>query len=619
MLVYQATKEKFSNDVLSNNIENIIADVIKEKLNFSVPKNQILSFKNSLIYMDKVISDSEIPNDSGVAIEFQVPQTSKRVDFILTGQDENMVDHAIIVELKQWEEAQITNKDGIVVTRFAHGSAETSHPSYQAWSYAALINGFNEAVYNGNIKLNPCAYLHNYKDNGVITDDFYKEYLEKAPAFLKNDALKLREFIKRFVKYGDKGDIMYKIDSGKIRPSKALSDNLVSMLKGNKEFVMIDDQKVVYETALSLAKNSSEKNKNVLIVQGGPGTGKSVVAINLLVESIKAGLVSKYVTKNSAPRDVYASKLTGTLKRTEFINLFSGSGSFVNCPKNIFDFLIVDEAHRLNQKSGMFKNLGENQIKEIINSSKCSVFFIDEDQRVTLSDIGSKKEINIWAKEEGCNIYNLELNSQFRCNGSDGYLAWLDNYLQIRETANINFDNIDYDFRIVDSPNKLREIIFEKNKTNNKARIVAGYCWNWISGSDKNAYDIVFPEYNFKMRWNLKTDGNLWIIKSESVNEIGCIHTCQGLDLDYVGVIIGDDLIVRDNKVLVDPSKRAKTDASLKGYKIMLKNNPEEAKKLVSLLIKNTYRTLMTRGMKGCYVYFTDKETREYFKKICGY
>ena len=617
MLVYQATKEKFSNDVLSNNIENIIADVIKEKLNFSVPKNQILSFKNSLIYMDKVISDPEIPSDSGVAIEFQVPQTSKRVDFILTGQDEDKVDHAIIVELKQWEEAQMTGKDGIVVTRFANGSAETSHPSYQAWSYAALINGFNEAVYNGNIKLNPCAYLHNYKDNGVITDDFYKEYLEKAPAFLKNDASKLREFIKRFVKYGDKGDIMYKIDSGKIRPSKALSDNLVSMLKGNKEFIMIDDQKVVYETALSLAKNSSEKNKNVLIVQGGPGTGKSVVAINLLVESIKAGLVSKYVTKNSAPRDVYASKLTGTLRRTEFTNLFSGSGSFVNCPKNTFDFLIVDEAHRLNEKSGMFKNLGENQVKEIINSSKCSVFFIDEDQRVTLSDIGSKEEIINWAKEEGCVVHNLELNSQFRCNGSDGYLAWLDNYLQIRETANINFSNIDYDFKVVDSPNELRKIIFEKNKINNKARMVAGYCWNWVSGSDRNAYDIIFPEFNFEMRWNLKTDGNLWIIKPESVNEIGCIHTCQGLDLDYVGVIVGDDLIVRDNKVLVDPSKRARTDASLKGYKIMLKNKPEEAKKLVSLLIKNTYRTLMTRGMKGCYVYFTDKETGEYFKKVC--
>lgn len=616
MLVYQATKEKFSNDILSNNIENIIADIIKVKLNFSVPKNQILAFKNSLIYMDKVIADPDIPSDSGVAIEFQIPQTSKRVDFIITGQNSQKEDHAIIVELKQWEEAQLTEKDGVVITRFAHGSVETSHPSYQAWSYAALINGFNEAVYDGNIKLNPCAYLHNYKDNGVIMDSFYKEYLDKAPAFLKNDALKLREFIKTFVKYGDKTNIMYRIEAGKIRPSKALSDSLSSMLKGNQEFVMIDDQKIVYETAISLARKSSEKNKNVLIVQGGPGTGKSVVAINLLVQSTKAGLVSKYVTKNSAPRDVYASKLTGTLKKTEFSNLFSGSGSFITCQSNIFDFLIVDEAHRLNEKSGMFKNLGENQVKEIIKSSKCSVFFIDEDQRVTLSDIGSQQEITRWAQEAGCKVHTLELASQFRCNGSDGYLAWLDNSLQIRETANVKFENIDYDFKVVDSPTELRDIIFEKNKLNNKARLVAGYCWNWVSKANKNADDIVIPEFDFKMRWNLATDGNLWIIKPESVKEIGCIHTCQGLDLDYVGVIIGDDLIVRDGKILVDPSKRAKTDKSLNGYKILLKNNPEEAKRQISLIIKNTYRTLMTRGMKGCYVYFMDNETRDYFKSL---
>lgn len=616
MLVYQSTKEKFSNDILSNNIENIIADIIKRKLNFLVPKNQILAFKNSLIYMDKVISDPEIPNDSGVAIEFQIPQTSKRVDFILTGQDENKIDQVIIIELKQWEEASITEKDGVVITRFAHGLVETSHPSYQAWSYAALINGFNEAVYEGNIKLNPCAYLHNYKDNGVITDDFYKEYLERAPAFLKNDAIKLRNFIKSFVKYGDRGNILYRIEAGKIRPSKILADSLASMLKGNKEFIMIDDQKIVYETALSLAKKSTDRNKNILIVQGGPGTGKSVVAINLLVESTKCGLLSKYVTKNSAPRDVYSSKLTGTLKKTEFGNLFSGSGSFTNCKKNTFDFLIIDEAHRLNEKSGMFKNLGENQVKEIINSSKCAVFFIDEDQRVTLSDIGTIQEITNWAKEMKCNVYQLELASQFRCNGSDGYLAWLDNSLQIRETANVKFENIDYDFRILSSPNELKDIIFEKNKKDNKARLVAGYCWNWVSGSQKNSYDIVIPEHNFQMRWNLKTDGNLWIIKPESVKEVGCIHTCQGLDVDYIGVIIGNDLIVRDGKVLVDPSKRARTDASLKGYKGMLKNNPTEAKKIISLLIKNTYRTLMTRGMKGCYVYFTDKETGEYFKSL---
>lgn len=618
MLIYQATKEVFLNDVLTNNIDGIILKAFEKRLQRTVSKNEISSWRNSMMYMNNVLLDNDIPGDSGVAIEFLIPQTSKRVDFILTGRDDKEIDHAVIIELKQWERAGLTDKDGVVTTRFQYGEKETNHPSYQAWSYAALINSFNETVYEENIQLNPCAYLHNYVDNGVINNKFYSEYLEKAPAFLKNDALKLREFIKRFVKKGDKSNIMYRIDCGKIKPSKSLADSLSSMLKGNKEFVMIDDQKIVYETAIDLAKKSRLGSKNVLIVEGGPGTGKSVVAVNLLVALTEESMVAQYVTKNAAPRAVYQSKLTGTLRQTEISNLFVGSGSFINCKSNIFDALIVDEAHRLNEKSGMFKNLGENQIKEIVKSAKFSIFFIDEDQKVTISDIGEKEEIKKLAKEQGCDVHVMDLSSQFRCNGSDGYLSWLDNILQIKNTANINFDSSEYDFKIFNSPNELRDVIFEKNKIHNKARLVAGYCWDWISKSNKVAYDITIPEHNFAMRWNLANDGNLWILKPESVNEVGCIHTCQGLEVDYIGVIIGPDFIIRNGKVLTDPTKRAKTDASIKGYKSMLIRDKEETVKIVDKIIKNTYRTLLTRGMKGCYVYFTDKETESYFKLLLG-
>jgi hypothetical protein len=378
---------------------------------------------------------------------------------------------------------------------------------------------------------------------------------------------------------------------------------------------MIDDQKIIYETALSLAKKSSKENKNVLIVEGGPGTGKSVVAINLLVAITKFGLNTQYVTKNAAPRAVFESKLTKTLKKTAFSNMFSGSGSYINCEPNRFDALIVDEAHRLNEKSGMFKNMGENQIKEIMEAAKCSIFFIDEDQKVTWSDIGENQEIEKWANKIGAKVQRLKLESQFRCNGSDGYLAWLDNVLQIKETANKTLDDIKYDFEVVGSPVALRDFIFERNEIDNKARLVAGYCWNWVSKKNKAAKDISIPEYGFDMKWNLASDGNVWIISPKSVSEIGCIHTCQGLEVDYVGVIIGPDLIVRDGKIITDPSKRAKTDASLKGYKKDFKENPEMAAKKADAIIKNTYRTLMTRGMKGCHVYSIDKETEIYFRK----
>lgn len=614
MIVYAKTKVDFLEDVSNGCIEDIIRESVKQKLNKNVGNNEYISWKNSLGSMYHVINSELIPDNSGIAVEYSIPRTKNRIDFIITGQDENNNDKVIIIELKQWTDIQITDKDAVVLTRFQQGLSEELHPSYQAWSYSSLLYGFNATVYNENIGLEPCAYLHNHVDDNVIKNSFYNDYLEKAPVFCKGEKEKLQNFITKFIKYGDKTNIMYRIDNGEIRPSKNLADSMVSMIKGNQEFVMIDDQKLVYETALSLARKSSKDNKNILIVEGGPGTGKSVVAINLIVAITKLGLNTQYVTKNAAPRAVFESKLTGTLKKTEISNMFTGSGSYIGCDTNTFDCLIVDEAHRLNEKSGMFKNLGENQIKEIIEASKSSVFFIDEDQKVTWHDIGKKDEIRKWANKLGVKVHDLKLESQFRCNGSDGYLSWLDNVLQISDTANNTLDGINYDFKIVDSPNKLKDLIFEKNEINNKARLVAGYCWDWVSKKNKNANDIVIPEYDFEMKWNLASDGNIWIISPKSVNEVGCIHTCQGLEVDYVGVIVGDDFVIRDGKAVTNPSKRAKTDASLKGYKKALKENPDESKAKADAIIKNTYRTLMTRGMKGCYVYFTDKETEKYFK-----
>ena len=357
-----------------------------------------------------------------------------------------------------------------------------------------------------------------------------------------------------------------------------------------------------------------EEPREFLIVVGGPGTGKSVVAVNLLVALTKRGMVAQYVTKNAAPRAVYEKMLVGSYRKSAISNLFTGSGSFIESPPGSFHALIVDEAHRLNEKGGLYKTDGENQIKEIINAANFTVFFLDEDQRVTFDDIGEQEGIERWARSQGAVIHHLELTSQFRCNGSDGYLAWLDNTLQIRETANTSLSSDDFDFRVLDSPSELRDLIFEKNRLANKARMVAGYCWDWKSKSSGKGADIVFEEYGFSHQWNLTKDGSLWIISPDSVNEIGCIHTCQGLELDYVGVIIGPDLVVRDGEVITDAGKRSRNDRSVRGYKTMLQRNPTEARAKADLIIKNTYRTLLTRGMKGCYVYCTDEETAQYLR-----
>lgn len=620
MIVYSASKKQFVSDVLTNVIDDKIILEFEKRFG-KANMGEARAWKNSMVYMNNILIQSSVPDDSQIAIEYQVPNTSKRIDFIIAGLDEHKEESVVIVELKQWDAAKKTNKDGIVMSFVAGRERELVHPSHQAFTYAKMIQEYNEVVQKDNIHIYPCAYLHNYKKtefNNPILDSWYQEYLDKAPSFLREDSVELKEYIEKYVKYGDHNQILYRIDHGKIKPSKSLADSVSSMLQGNEEFYMIDDQKVAFEFITDAIINNPNHEKRTIIIEGGPGTGKSVIAINLLAQMLKQGMNAQYITRNAAPRQVYSTLLKQDFKKNFIDNLFRGTGSFVDTSSNYFDVLICDEAHRLNEKSGMFQNLGENQIKEIIHSSLVSIFFMDENQVVTLKDIGSIEEIKNHAKELYSKVYQLELSSQFRCNGSDGYLAWLDNMLGIRETANPLLDSRDFDFRIFDDPNKLRDFIFEKNTENNKARLLAGYCWDWEKEkrNDTNHFDIVIPEYNFGMSWNLGMDGQAFIIQPESVHQVGCIHTSQGLELDYVGVIIGKDIRFEEGIVITDVSKRSSMDQSVKGWKSAYKNNDSEKIIKLDRIIRNTYRTLLSRGMKGCYVYVDDIELRDYLKSI---
>ena len=615
MIIYRATKKQFVDDVFNDTIADNIDSAFVEHLGRHTSPNEIRSWHNSMQYMYKVVNIPELPDEVGVAIEYQIPLTAKRIDFIISGLNAKKKEQIIIIELKQWDEAEPTQKPGIVVTRFQHGKAEVAHPSYQAWSYAYMLSNYNLTIQERGVEISPCAYLHNYMPDGMINGQLYQDYVAKAPVFLKNDAARLQDYILRYVRYCSPEDIIWKIDNGKLRPSKQLADSLSSMLKGNDEFVMLDDQKVVYETAFHLAKKAQEGKKQVLIVEGGPGTGKSVLAVNLLVCLTAEGIASQYVTKNSAPRAVYSVKLSGNFKKSYINNLFVGSGNFIETMPNTMGALIVDEAHRLNMKSGMFSNLGENQIKEIMKTARFSVFFVDDCQRIHMKDVGSVQYIKECAEEMGADVHLEHLSSQFRCNGSDGYLSWLDNAIQIRETTNIRLTEEDYDFRIFDSPTEMFEAIKHKNESNNKSRVVAGYCWDWKSKQDHRAYDIEIPQFFFRKQWNFNSN-EPWLIGEHSIDQIGCIHTCQGLELDYVGVIIGPDMVYRNNRVVTDGFRRSPNDQSLKGFKSMMARKPNEALQAADAIIKNTYRTLMTRGMKGCYVYCCDSSLAEHFREL---
>lgn len=618
MIVYETTKEEFINKFLEQTLIDNLCDSYEKKLG-KVKESELNSWKNSLMFMYQVLEDEGIPNNTGLALEYQIPYSRKRIDIILTGIDKNSKKTAIIIELKQWTEVeQSEEKVGYVVTLLGGKKRLTEHPSYQAWSYAYILVNYNEAIKDNKIKVQPCAFLHNYKieeaDN--LLDEKYEKYILSAPIFAKGDIKKLRKFIKKYIYYGDNLSILYRIENGKITPSKMLQDSLKDMLKRNKEFVLLDRQFSVYEKGMYFSEKCSDDNyKRVLIVKGGPGTGKSVVAINLLVDILNKGLNVQYVTKNDNPRNVYMEKLQGEFRKVYIKNLFKGSATYVDSEINEFDVLICDEAHRLMKDSGRFYPGSRSQIEDIIRASKCSIFFIDELQRINVADYGRIERIIETANKYNAQYDIMELESQFRCNGSDGYLLWLEDVLQIRETANVNQLGMDYSIKILDSPKDVYSQIEYQNRKNNKSRLVAGYCWDWINSgkNNKHVYDINIPEHDFKMSWNIPT--GTWAIDEGSVEQIGCIHTCQGLEFEYVGVIIGDDMRYEKGNIITDFSKRAKTDHSIKGLKSIYKKNPDEAKNIADEIIKNTYRTLMSRGMKGCYIYCMDKNLSNYLKK----
>ena len=618
MIVYNATKSQFNSDVILNQISDKILERLKESNIHGGEDAEYRSWQNSLVFMRNVLDDNEIPDDVEVAIEYQIPRTSKRVDFIICGSDNNNKNNVIVVELKQWDKVEkIDNEMLHSVKAFTGGGNRmVSHPSYQAYSYAVFIKNSSEQVQDEDIGIIPCAYLHNYEEKylGELNDDIYKMWYEEAPFFIKNQVMDLRKFIKKFIsKKSTDGKLLYKIDNGRIRPSKALQDCIVSLMKGNKEFMLLDEQAVVYDMCVKTMKQClKDMKKRTIIIQGGPGTGKSVLAVNLLKKYITDGLNASYVTKNSAPREAYLKLLSKSdlKKEVNIKQLFRSPFGLCKTPSNFYDCLIIDEAHRLvKQMYGDFQ--GQNQVMECINSSLLSIFLIDENQKITTKDIGSIDEIKYWANELNSRVIINEettLTSQFRCNGSDLYIQLLNNILQIGENVDIDLAELNFDLQIFDNPNDLRDELRKKNQINNKARMVAGYCYDWDVKNHRGDYDI-YLEDNFKAKWNLEND-KIWAINPSSFEEVGCIHTAQGLEFDYVGVLIGQDLRYDDASglVITDKTKISKDDNSsgIKSCGIALANQ----------LIKNTYKTLLTRGQKGCYIYCEDKPLANYIKKI---
>lgn len=614
MIIYNDSLGMFKENVFLNKMPGILLDNLRKKGLSGGSPSEVNSWNNSLRFMKDALDAPYFSPDCQVLIEYNIPQTSKRVDFMILGNN-GKKDNVVIVELKQWAKvSKVDQSCSHLVMSDLKSNEPVPHPSYQAYSYKCLILDYCDDTHINKETIVPCTYLHNLGEQyrPVIEDSLYHEWVSESPAFLQQDVLKLREFIKQYVQLKASDDsLLYKIEQGRLKPTKSLQDALDSMLCGNEEFHMIDEQVVAYDKIMKAIKDSDKDGKkHVIIITGGPGTGKSVLAINILAHCIiNLELNASYITKNSAPRKCYMNLLTkGNAKK--MINLQKAIQSpymLPGIPFNGIDVGIFDEAHRMQKKP--YRYTGNDMLADSINAARISVFFVDEDQRITINDQYSVDSIISYSKAFNAVLHKpYELVSQFRCDGSDGYISFLNNLLELKQTANTTFEFNKLKVKVFDNPVVMRDELRELNRINNKTRMIAGYCYDWNVKYKRGEWDIELP-YGFKAKWNLEKDDH-WAVNPSSFEEIGCIHTCQGMEFDYVGVIIGKDLYYKDGHVRTDRNAVSKDDKS-SGIRLRTTSDQDADK-----LIRRTYKVLMSRGLKGCYIYCEDKGLSEYLKQM---
>ena len=609
MIIYSKSIRKFCEEI--DDLSMILNSQFKKCFHKFTTNSEIKSWDNSLKYFYNIITNYDINNSITITLEYNLPLTKNRVDLILTGYDDYEKPIVLMFELKQWDIVENIEESDYMVKTFLNGTFQNVvHPGYQIWSYSEILKNYNNYIQENDVKIEVCLLMHNYNfnDDDILLQHKYYSFMENVNFFGMNEKQMLSDFINSRIKYGDDGKIIENINNAEIRPSFKLQEEISKLIGNNNFFNLIDQQIEVYDKVASIINNSEN---NVIIIEGKPGTGKSILAINLLNYFIKSGSTCQYVTRNTAPRVVYSTKLKGEIKKTTIDFLFKSSGSYTEILNSKFDVLIVDEAHCLTEKSGLFNNYGSNQIEEIIKNSKNSIFFIDELQKVHLNDIGSLNNIKMISNRLDYSITEITLNNQYRCNGSEDYLKFVEYILGINDF--LDTKRINFDFIVFDDPNQMVDLIKKKNEKY-EARILAGYCWNWNKKelNNPNYHDIIIDD--FEISWNLGQNQTFAI--DDSINEAGCIHSVQGLEFDYVGVIIGNDIKILNDEITVDYNSHSSSDPSFKGIKKMFKENPCEAKRQVDMLIKNAYRILLTRGSKGCYIYCQDKQLSDFIKKI---
>lgn len=632
-VIYQEPQSVFFHDVLTNNVAIKMFNGAKSA-GLHVGEAEKASYQNNAPRIKNLLELANV-SDTYVTFEYMIPYNMQRIDCMIYGTGDDNKKNVVHIELKQWSNngvdiaysSDITDpvEGNFQVEAYTGGARRiVSHPSQQVRGYQNYMEGFVEVISTREIELTGVAYCYNYQRNGrpnYLYDSRYSTLLNEYRTFAGDEVQELAGLLSHVLAKGNGFSIFNKLVSSPIRPSKKLLNEAAEMIdEGNvKAFSLIEDQIVAKNAILDRIRKlgKTDARKSVIIIKGGPGTGKTVIALNLLAELAGKQYKVHYATKSKPLLEGVKSRLHRGSKAKL---LFSNVSTFLpaNCTENFHDVILVDEAHRIsnsanNQYTPAPMRTDLPQIDTIIRAGKICVFFIDDKQAIRGLEIGSTELIRESARKFGANIQEIELKSQFRCNGSDNYLDWLEQMLYNKEITS-SFSSEEFDFRIFDTPQALYDRISSINDEAHgvSARMTAGFCWPWSHTLDSHGQLVKDVKIgDFAMPW--ETHGDIsrppsgyvrwyeWAYKPEGIKQVGCIYTAQGFEFDYIGVIIGPDLIYNKETGKIETNRTASKDPVLLRYQENFDS-----------YVRNIYRVLMSRGMKGCYVYVCDQDLRNY-------
>lgn len=618
MRLYSGMSMDFVRDTVRNQIADKLKSAFFAYYRYNPSPAEINSWRNSLRAMAQIVEMAHL-GDHGVLLEYQLPLSSKRLDCLVCGKNAADGDNAVIVELKQWERCDPAEPEKVVRSWVGGRIREVLHPAVQVGQYRQYLADTHTAFYEGSdpIRLSACSYLHNYTaslDDPIFATKF-EPFLRENPLFDADNAETLGAYLSERLAGANGRPVLERIELSRYRPSRKLMDHVADTIKSRSPWILLDEQLVVFERIrATVTSGLFGRKKQVVIVHGGPGTGKSVLAINLMGEFLRDGRNVHYATGSKAFTETLWEVIGSRSRAT-----FKYFNSYGKAEFNEVDVLICDESHRIRETSANRFTKKEHrsakpQVRELIEAAKVSVFFIDDRQVVRPNEIGSTEHIRHHAAELGADISEHELEVQFRCAGSDGFVNWINNTLGVQRTANVIWDGADgFDFRILESAEALEGAIRERASEGFSARVAAGFCWPWSEPRHDGTLvdDVVIGDY--KRPWDAKP-GNwklapgipsaaLWATDPRGIDQIGCVYNIQGFELDYIGVIWGKDLVYDFDKQAWLGDKSESADSVVK-----------RAKAKFAELVKNTYRVLLSRGLKGCYVYFMDKDTERFVR-----